>query len=479
MKWIFTLLFFFTLNSFAVESLPATATKVATDLTIPGPCGVSGGPTPAYDSTFDTKSFSACVSYLQSYASSKGWQIQGSFTPVMPLVGGYLAYRATLVINGTACCTAFWKTANIKDDYKCPPSGNPTYTVGPVDLNGTKVCQTVPKTCLMGAAVRIDKDGKETCVANCSAAAGLSNGGAVYYNGGADNSISSDDVTCFGQCAVSATTLVQNAAGYYSGPFTFTGANCSVVRPEPVTGSDTAGLNETPVPVDNSNTSQGTQDSLDNLSNAASSANSTEIDTPSTGANGESTIKDLQQTVKDSAIEQIKSNTSSASNLGNLLSNISNDLQNAIANSGGGGGNGNSSLQLQGNNKLDGINQTLQDISDKLDEPQEEEPTFTPPTSSPNFWENVLPDSSFNDIKSKTELAVQELKDMHEDFRSSIFVSDIAASGTAWADSFTKNGQTFELGSSWFEYAINHGFPAIVIALATMFAVYIVTSRGK
>ncbi|WP_323900987.1 hypothetical protein [Aeromonas caviae] len=463
MKWIFISILFLSFNCFSIESTPAKSNSVPNPTqksscsfvfsTAPGGASYTPDECKQY---WVNKYGSSTVTYTGNWFS-----VSGGFK-LMTLKGDYIITSASSYTQ-----------------YSCPPDGKPNFTSGPIDLNGSKVCQTTPKTCLMGAAVRIDKDGKETCVANCSAAAGLSNGGAVYYNGGADNTISSDDVTCFGQCAVSATTLVQNAAGYYSGPFTFTGANCSVIRPEPVTGSDTAGLNETPVPVDNSNTSQGTQDSLDDLSNAASSSSSTEIDTPSTGANGESTIKDLQQTVKDSAIEQIKSNTSSASNLGNLLSNISNDLQNAIANSGAGGGNGNSSLQLQGNNKLDGINQTLQDISDKLDEPQEEEPPFTPPTSSPNFWENVLPDSSFNDIKSKTESAGQELKDMYEDFRSSIFVSDIAASGTAWSDSFTKNGQTFELGSSWFEYAINHGFYAIVILLATMFAVYIVTSRGK
>lgn len=468
MKWIFALFFLFSVNVHAVESSPAKA--VSTPF---GFCNMSAINSPSINGLTLEQCITSSISTLnQKYALDSPFRFSsssGTSSITIYYCSKYnnCSYRTILQVSSTI------------NTYTCPPDGKPDFTSGPILLNGSNVCQTIPKTCLMGAAVRIDKDGKETCVANCSAAAGLSNGGAVYYNGGADNTISADDVTCFGQCAVSATTLVQNAAGYYSGPFTFTGANCSVVRPEPVTGSDTAGLNETPVPVDNSNTSQGTQDSLDNLSNAASSSNSTEIDTPSTGTNGESTIKDLQQTVKDSAIEQIKSNTSSASNLGNLLSNISNDLQNAIANSGAGGGNGNSSLQLQGNNKLDGINQTLQDISDKLDEPQEEEPPFTPPTSSPNFWENVLPDSSFNDIKSKTESAGEELKDMYEDFRSSIFVSDIAASGTAWADSFTKNGQTFELGSSWFEYAINHGFYAIVILLATMFAVYIVTSRGK
>lgn len=476
MKWIFSLFILFSFNTFAVESTPAQNKTTYT-----GNCTGSWGAGQNQVMTLE-----ACAALVYSWKQPYIEQMSPHFSALAPWDGSIHSQGSTWIyirfkhVNGAE---SRWdaKISNMTTTSQavCPPSGKSDFTIGPVDLNGSKVCQTVPKTCLMGAAVRIDKDGKETCVANCSAAAGLSNGGAVYYNGGADNTISADDVTCFGQCAVSATTLVQNAAGYYSGPFTFTGANCSVVRPEPVTGSDSAGLNETPVRVDNSNTSEGTQDSLDDLSNAASSSSSTEIDTPSTGANGESTIKDLQQTVKDSAIEQIKSNTSSASNLGNLLSNISSDLQNAIANSGGGGGNDNSSLQLQGNNKLDGINQTLQDISDKLDEPQEEEPPFTPPTSSPNFWENVLPDSSFNDIKSKTESAVQELKDMHEDFRSSIFVSDIAASGTAWADSFTKNGQTFELGSSWFEYAINHGFYAIVILLATMFAVYIVTSRGK
>jgi uncharacterized protein YukE len=470
MKWIFTLLLLFPLYASAVESTPAQSTPVET-----GQCQKLNNNSPV--STLNNVSIEQCLAQGKIWDSS-ATQYPTRWNKLGVSPNHYYDLQVTVGGNWYATNTRYVVTS-ITNTYTCPPNGKPNFTSGPIDLNGSKVCQTTPKTCLMGAAVRIDKDGKETCVANCSAAAGLSNGGAVYYNGGADNTISADDVTCFGQCAVSATTLVQNAAGYYSGPFTFTGANCSVIRPEPVTGSDTAGLNETPVPVDNSNTSQGTQDSLDNLSNAASSSNSTEIDTPSTGANGESTIKDLQQTVKDSAIEQIKSNTSSASNLGNLLSNISNDLQNAIANSGGGGGNGNSSLQLQGNNKLDGINQTLQDISDKLDEPSEEEPPFTPPTSSPNFWENVLPDSSFNDIKSKTESAGQELKDMYEDFRSSIFVSDIAASGTAWADSFTKNGQTFELGSSWFEYAINHGFYAIVILLATMFAFYIVTSRGK
>ncbi|WP_265438188.1 hypothetical protein, partial [Aeromonas salmonicida] len=148
---------------------------------------------------------------------------------------------------------------------------------------------------------------------------------------------------------------------------------------------------------------------LDQLTGAASSATGTPVQPTATGPDGTATLKDVTKTIADSANAQIKAASAQNTATGNLMSNISKDLQNAIikSGSGGGGGGASASLQAQGNGKLDGIKNTLDQISDKLDEDECDGP-FVPGAGSGAFWESVIPESSFTEIKDKKAESIQK-----------------------------------------------------------------------
>ncbi len=229
-------------------------------------------------------------------------------------------------------------TAN--NSYKCPPDGKPEFSIGPVDLNGSKVCQKPPKRCLMGAIVRVAGDGKETCVSNCTSAAGMAYQSQYFYQAGPTAGSTAGEIKCYGQCAIETVGGggIQLSNGAWTGNFTFTGANCSVVRPEPTVDSEsnTGGNGDAPA-VDESTTSEGTDNALGELSGAASSAIGSQVQPSATGPDGTSTLNDVAQTVADAANAQIQATSSQNVATGNLIANTTKDLQNTIIRTGSAG----------------------------------------------------------------------------------------------------------------------------------------------
>lgn len=486
MKWIFALLFLFSFNSFAVESVSAPTMQVATDLNSLGACGTNSGS----ENVFDTKTFSACQSYLITYANSHGWTA-GTMTPA-GVTGQYLYYKGSFTrkSDGLNLGYVFWKTTLFSSQPYCPPSGNPTFTIGPVKLNGVDVCQKPPKVCMMGAIVRVASDGKETCVSNCSAATGLIKTSQFYYQAGPDVGSTAGQVQCYGQCAVQTSGgYTQLSNGAYTGTFAFTGANCPVIRPEPTVDSEsnTGGNGDAPA-VDESTTSQGTDNALGELSGAASSATGSQVQPSATGPDGTSTLNDVAQTVADAANAQIQATSSQNVATGNLIANTTKDLQNTIIRTGSVGASsvlqaqGNSKLDGigsaigEGNGKLDGIKSTLDEISDKLDEPGEETP-FVPGAGSGAFWESILPESSFTEIKDKQAQSIQDMKDLSSEFQDSISFNDLSASGEPDEWALNIHGQALPFGLGAFQLLIDMGIAAVVLLLCALYTIYIITSR--
>lgn len=470
MKWIFALLFLFSYSTYAVESAPAKFTYVLNPSAI-GSCTISNG------SNYGNISMSDCSSKASVSWVSNGCTVTGTTTKT---------YYCTWNASGFSYQLRWGApyTTSGSEQYICPPDGKPTFTSGPINLNGVQVCQTAPKTCKMGAIVRIQSDGKETCVANCGAASGLTNTSQYYFQAGPTVGSTAGEVTCFGQCSIK--TIgggVQLSGGAWTGSYTFTGATCPTVRPEPVQSeSETPSTGAPVTPTDESTTSPGTTGALDQLAGAASSATATPVQPTATGPDGTATLKDVTKTIADSANAQIKASSSQNSATGALMSNISKDIQNAIIKTasgsvGGGGGGASASLQAQGNTKLDGIKGSLDGISDKLDDIKPEPITFTQPAGSGAFWEDVIPDSSFDDMKDKRDAATQEIKDFATSFQSTVFTSNLTASGEAEDWTINWQGQSFVLGFGAFTLALNAGLTAIILLICAMTSVYIMMSR--
>lgn len=483
MKWIFALLFAFSFNSFAVESAPAKLSMIPPPSTVYKTCNYTtlGNPT-GYNITFD-----ACIALWRNAASSWNIVTAGSmeYTGISGVDKTYRILLRRNIDGITGYANFAIASSSFSGSYVCPPDSKPTFTDGPIDLNGTKVCQVPPKICKMGAIVRIQSDGKETCVPNCGAAAGLTNSSQYYFQAGPTAGSTAGEVTCFGQCSIK--TIgggIQLSSGAWTGSYTFTGATCPTVRPEPVQSeSETPSAGTTPTPTDESTTSPGTTGALDQLAGAASSATGTPVQPTATGPDNTATLKDVTKTIADSANAQIKASSAQNAATGNLMSNISKDIQNAIIKSasgsvgGGGGGGASASLQSQGNTKLDGIKGALDGISDKLDDIKPESIIFTQPAGSGAFWEDVIPDSSFDDMKDKRESATQEIKDLATSFQSSVFTSNLTASGQPEEWTINWQGQSFILGFGAFTLALNAGLTAIILLICAMTAVYIMMSR--
>ncbi|MGU5537722.1 hypothetical protein [Aeromonas caviae] len=465
MKWIFALLFLIPSLSFAVESVPAKPVSVFS-----GFCPIGN----VYQ-TID-KCKSAIISFLNNkHPSDAPFRDGGStvnatsaslwFCDKRPSGGCYFNYNMT---NGSS-----------SSSYVCPPDGKPSFTIGPVDLNGSKVCQTKPKICLKGAIVRVTSDGKETCVPNCGSAAGLAHSGQYFFQAGPTVGSTAGEVKCYGQCSIQ--TIgggVQLSSGAWTGSFTFTGANCSVVRPEPTLESenDTSSNGDAP-PVDNSNTSEGTEDAMGELEGAASGATGTQVQPNATGPNGETTLKDIAKVVADSANAQIKATSEQNVATGKLVSNISKDIQNAIHNSGHGGGGASASLQAQGNGKLDGIKDALDQISDKLDKEDEGDGPFVPGSGSGAFWESVIPEASFTEIKEKQSESIQKIKDLNTEFQTSLKFTELSASGEPDEWVLNMNGMAMPFGMGAFQMILDMGLAAVVLLLCALYAVYIIANR--
>jgi len=465
MKWIFALLFLIPSLSFAVESLPA---KQTTHKLCTGFFGINS-----------PSSLESCISQFKAAFSSAGYSYTYPSTvdSWSQLSTGSVLIRWSKGSSG-GNFYAYWKDSPTSV-YICPPDGHPDFIIGPVDLNGSKVCQRKPKICLKGAIVRVTSDGKETCVPNCGSAAGLAHSGQYFFQAGPTSGSTAGEIKCYGQCSIQ--TIgggVQLSSGAWTGSFTFTGANCSVVRPEPTLESenDTSSNGDAP-PVDNSNTSQGTEDALGDLQGSISGATGTQVQPNATGPNGETTLKDVAKVVADSANAQIKASSEQNLATGKLVSNISKDIQNAIHNSGHGGGGASASLQAQGNGKLDGIKDALDQISDKLDKEEEGDGPFVPGAGSGAFWESVIPESSFTEIKEKQAESIQKMKDLNTEFQSSIKFTELSASGEPDEWTLNMNGTAMPFGMGAFQMILDMGLAAIVLFICALYAVYIIANR--
>ncbi|WP_338454768.1 hypothetical protein [Aeromonas veronii] len=477
MKWIFALLFLIPSLSFAVESAPAKATTIP-DQVKTGMCYLNGA-------LAGTGTMSFCQQ--QFTGADKKWVLTGTFSGGALNAQGFYVFTAPVKKQisdgynppvGTAGTAAFW-TNYASTSYSCPPDGKPEFSIGPVDSGGSKVCQRAPKVCLKGAIVRVSSDGKETCVPNCGSAAGLAHSGQYFFQAGPDAGSTAGEVKCYGQCSIQ--TIgggVQLSSGAWTGSFTFTGANCSVVRPEPTLESenDTSSNGDAP-PVDNSNTSQGTEDALGDLQGSVSGATGTQVQPNATGPNGETTLKDVAKVVADSANAQIKASSEQNLATGKLVSNISKDIQNAIHNSGHGGGGASASLQAQGNGKLDGIKDALDQISDKLDKEEEGDGPFVPGAGSGAFWESVIPEASFTEIKEKQSESIQKIKDLNTEFQTSLRFTELSASGEPDEWVLNMNGTAMPFGMGAFQMILDMGLAAVVLFLCALYAVYIIANR--
>lgn len=474
MKWIFALLFLIPSLSFAVESVPAGVSYKPSPTGI-GNCGSYPGP----PFISQNVTYAACIQRLKYNASSGTYDftVDELGYAGKNANGWYFAFKFGKP-SGTKY-DAYWTTGNVVSSYICPPSGQPQFTIGPVDLNGSQVCQKPPKICLKGAIVRVTSDGKETCVPNCGSAAGLAHSGQYFFQAGPTVGSTAGEVKCYGQCSIQ--TIgggLQLSTGAWTGQFTFTGANCSVVRPEPTLDSenDTSSNGDAP-PVDNSNTSEGTDNAMGELSGAASGATGTPVKPNATGPNGETTLKDVAKVVADSANAQVKATSEQNVATGKLVSNISKDIQNAIHNSGHGGGGASASLQAQGNGKLDGIKNSLDQISDKLDKEDEGDGPFVPGSGSGKFWESVLPESSFTEIKDKKAQSIQKIKDLNTEFQSSLQFSELSAQGEPDEWQLNLHGTSLSFGMGAFQMILDMGLASIVLLICALYAIYIITNR--
>lgn len=484
MKLIFALLFLIPSLSFAVESIPAPSKPVFSDT---GICKNETGAVTIPGITTKSACSSSVLSRCKSQYPSSGCALsQVDYS-------NYIYFKVTLNINGAsgALFDANRYYASVVNEYYCPPTGKPEYSIGPVDLNGTKVCQVAPKVCMMGAVVRIASDGKETCVSNCTSAAGMAHQSQFFYQAGPTAGSTAGEIKCYGQCAIQTVGGggVQLANGAWTGNFTFTGANCPVIRPEPTVDSESnTGGNGNAPSVDESTTSQGTDNALDELSGAASSATGSQVQPSATGPDGTSTLNDVAQTVADAANAQIQATSSQNVATGNLIANTTKDLQNTIIRTGSAGASsvlqaqGNSKLDGigsaigEGNGKLDGIKSTLDEISDKLEEPGEETP-FVPGAGSGAFWESILPESSFTEIKDKQAQSIQDMKDLAAEFQSSIQTTDLSASGNPDEWVLNMHGTAMPFGMGAFQMILDMGLAAVVLLLCALYSVYIIANR--
>ncbi|WP_439825506.1 hypothetical protein [Aeromonas caviae] len=484
MKWIFALLFLIPSFLFAAESAPAKVTnsKTCSGLGISQVMPVEQCRAVLKAAFFEQGYKYAWSSQAGAYSSDSTWNQLGSIGSI------YVGYER----NGWGGSIIVSWQGSSTPTYSCPPDGKPDFTIGPVDLNGSKVCQKPPKICMMGAILRVASDGKETCVPNCSSAAGMAHQSQFFYQAGLTAGSTAGEIKCYGQCAIQTVGGggVQLANGAWTGNFTFTGANCPVIRPEPTVDSESnTGGNGNAPSVDESTTSQGTDNALDELSGAASSATGSQVQPSATGPDGTSTLNDVAQTVADAANAQIQATSSQNVATGNLIANTTKDLQNTIIRTGSAGASsvlqaqGNSKLDGigsaigEGNGKLDGIKDALDQISDKLDKEEEGDGPFVPGAGSGAFWESVIPESSFTEIKEKQAESIQKMKDLNTEFQSSIKFTDLSASGEPDEWTLNMNGTAMPFGMGAFQMILDMGLAAIVLFICALYAVYIIANR--
>lgn len=352
------------ISAFAAESAPA---KIVTSLI--GNCYYRSGSTDfaSWNSVTESQCLSNVVLYFGNRHPSAAPFTQGvmaSSTQTSRIYnpvdknGNFSSYRVTFsqIVSSTS--------------YSCPPDGKPDFTIGPIDLNGIKVCEKKTVTCKMGEVKTVSSsNGAETCKENCGSVAGQGLADAAYNQA----FLPSATVTCYGSCSVisQGTTVTLPNAGFTSyGDIQFTGDKCPVTFPEEGDGQ--------PVYNDQPESSDETTAAQDQLQNASSSATST--DNAISGATGTADLNQVVDKIAEASNAQIKAMSEQNAAMGKVIEGVGKDIQGAIKQSGGGGGSGASMGQLATANAIKEGNATLQEISDKLDEQQDPEPPVKPGT---------------------------------------------------------------------------------------------------
>ncbi len=344
------------ISAFAVESTPAT--KPSTYGTCKNPSNsILGSPV----------TIAKCAQLVTAYQNNSK---RNCYPPAnIPAPGAAVAIMCTNTPYADFSGGSFFNDKTGLAPYTCPPDGKPNFTVGPVDINGTKVCQTAPITCKMGEIKAVAATtGAETCKENCASVAGQGLADAAYNQA----FLPSATVTCYGSCSVisQGTTVVLPANGFtMHGDIQFTGDKCPVTFPD--TGDGQPVYNDQPESSDETNAAQ------DQLQNAASNATST--DNAISGATGTADLNQVVDKIAEASNAQIKAMSEQNAAMGKVIEGVGKDIQGAIKQSGG-GGSGASMGQLATANAIKEGNATLQEISDKLDEQQNPEPPVKPGT---------------------------------------------------------------------------------------------------
>lgn len=296
-------------------------------------------------------------------------RIPSIIPPIQYQSGGQTNFSCTNGQYAPFTCGQFRNVYIGQASYICPPVGKPDFTVGPKTVNGQQVCEKVPVSCKVGEQLFMDSTtGAETCKPNCSSVTGTVLDQVAYNQA----FLPSANVTCYGLCSVvSAGGVTVGTSGGFEqfGNIQFTGENCPVTFPEEGEGQP---INNNPP-----TSSEETNNAQNQLQNAASSATGN----PVSGASGTADLSDVVDKLAETSNAEVKAMSEQNAALGKVIEGVGKDIQGAIRegnSSGGGASNG----QLQTANAIKEGNQTLQEISDKLDEQQEEpEAPVAPGTS--------------------------------------------------------------------------------------------------
>lgn len=295
------------------------------------------------------------LNYYSQYTTGTTWNI-GRNTP-MAVSGRFVA-------------------ASVSDAYKCPPTSNPEFTMGPiVNANGT-VCEKKPVQCLLGSVKDINTlTGKEFCRPICEGIAGNTYGDADNLVSYFTSTFGSVKIQCYGQCSVSSVgTAINTGANpnIWMGIIKFTGENCPIQTQGTEEDTSTAGANTPVTPPDSS---AATNDSQNQLQNAASSAISNTV----SGATGTASLNTVVDKLAETSNAQIKASSEQNAALGKVIQNTGKDIQASIKEaqlSASQGGAGASTGQIQTANAIkDGnaqLGTKLDAIKDAIEESNDE-----------------------------------------------------------------------------------------------------------
>lgn len=350
------------ISAFAAEWTPATQ-KYDTDQPTLSSCSSS-----ATSPVSHLKTVSECDTYVKAQIGSTyvitSWGSSLTRLTATTFRRSYNAYVPGPGVPSNGTVTYSFSTAPLQI-YVCQ---NPTYPVGPKTLNGQQVCEKPPVSCKVGEQLFMDSTtGAETCKPNCGSVSGQVHENMAYNQA----FLPSATVLCYGLCSVTSSGVTVGNSNSFEqfGTIQFTGGDCPVTFPEEGEGQP---INNNPP-----TSSEETNNAQNQLQNAASSATGN----PVSGASGTADLSDVVDKLAETSNAEVKAMSEQNVALGKVIEGVGKDIQGAIRegnSSGGGASNG----QLQTANAIKEGNQTLQEISDKLDEQQEEpEAPVAPGTS--------------------------------------------------------------------------------------------------